>query len=75
LGVQPVMEGKQMQREQVIDEVLSARTLDECDKAKKLIIAWMQEHPRDFGILDAGEQIAMLLDGYSQEAPLSRPVA
>ncbi len=64
-----------MQREQVIDEVLSARTLDECDKAKKLIIAWMQEHPRDFGILDAGEQIAMLLDGYSQEAPLSRPVA
>jgi hypothetical protein len=69
------MEGKQMQREQVIDEVLSARTLDECDKAKKLIIAWMQEHPRDFGILDAGEQIAMLLDGYSQEAPLSRPVA
>ena len=69
------MEGKQMQREQVIDEVLSARTLDECDKAKKLIIAWMQEHPKDFGMLDAGEQVAMILDGYSQEAPVSRPVA
>jgi len=64
-----------MQREQVIDEVLSARTPEECERAKNIIIAWMQEHPRDFGMLDAGEQIAMLLDGYSQEAATSRKIA
>jgi len=64
-----------MQREQVIDEVLSARTPEECERAKNIIIAWMQEHPRDFGMLDAGEQIAMLLDGYSQEAATSCKIA
>ena len=64
-----------MQREQVIDEVLSARTLEDCERAKNLIIAWMQEHPRDFGMLDAGEQVAMLLDGYSQEPVASRKAA
>ena len=64
-----------MQREKLIDEVLSARTPEECEKAKNLIIAWMQEHPKDFGMLDAGEQVAMILDGYAQEAPVSRPAA
>ena len=57
-----------MQREQVVDQVLSARTFRECEEAKNLIIAWMQEHPKDFGMLDAGEQVAMILDGYAYEA-------
>jgi len=52
---------KQTQKEQTIDEVLSARTPEECEKAKKLIIAWMQEHPKDFGMLEAGEQITMIM--------------
>ncbi len=59
-----------MQREQLIDEVLSATTLEECERAKNLIIAWMQEHPKDFGILDAGEQVAMIMDGYSEVATI-----
>ena len=62
-----------MQREQLIDEVLSATTLEECERAKNLIIAWMQEHPKDYGILDAGEQVAMIMDGYAHEASASRP--
>ena len=64
-----------MQREQIIDEVLSARSPEECEKAKDLIIAWMQQHPRDFGILDAGEQVAMIMDGYAQEASVARQAA
>ena len=64
-----------MQREQLIEEVLSASTPEECERAKNLIIAWMQDHPKDFGILDAGEQVAMILDGYSQPSPLSHSIA
>ena len=56
-----------MQRKQVVDQVLSARTFHECEEAKNLIIAWMQEHPKDFGMLDAGEQVEMILDGYRYE--------
>ncbi len=56
-----------MSREQVINQVLSARTFQECEQAKSMIIAWMQEHPRDFGMLDAGEQVEMILDGYRHE--------
>lgn len=64
-----------MQRDQLIEEVLSATTLEECERAKNSIIAWMQDHPKDFGILDAGEQVAMIMDGYSQDASVSRSVA
>ena len=63
-----------MQREQTIDEVLSARTLGECEKAKYFSIAWMQEHPKGFEMPDAGEQVAMIMDGYSHEALMERPV-
>ncbi len=67
-------EAKQVQREQIIDQVLSATTLSECETAKGLIIAWMQENPRDFGMLDAGEQVEMILDGYRHES-LAAPMA
>ena len=63
-----------MQREQVIDKVLSARTPEQCEEAKNLIIAWMRTHPKDFGMLDAGEQVAMIMDGYSHEVLMQRQV-
>jgi hypothetical protein len=69
------IEREEIERDLLIVTVLNATTLEQCGRAKELIIAWMQEHPKDFGMLDAGEQVAMILDGYSQEAPVSRPVA
>ncbi len=69
------VERGEIERDLLIVTVLNASTLEQCNGAKELIIAWMKTHPNDFGILDAGEQVAMLLDGYSQGAPLSRPVA
>ena len=53
-----------MDREEVIAAALSARTRKQCDRAEELIIAWMKEHPRDFGVLDAGEQVAMVSGKY-----------
>lgn len=55
---------EEMNREEVIAIALSARTEEQCDQAEALIIAWMQEHPRDFGMLDAGEQVAMVSGKY-----------
>lgn len=54
----------EMNREEVIATALSARTEEQCDHAESLIIAWMKEHPRDFGMLDAGEQVAMVSGKY-----------
>ncbi len=49
-----------MERQQVMRRILSATTCRECDEAEKLLHAWMQEHPKDFAMLDAGEQLAMV---------------
>ena len=53
-----------MDREEVIAAALSASTREQCDHAEELIIAWMKNHPRDFGVLDAGEQVAMVSGKY-----------
>ena len=53
-----------MDREEVIAAALSARAREQCDYAEELIIAWMKDHPRDFGVLDAGEQVAMVSGKY-----------
>lgn len=61
-----------MDREEVIAAALSASTREQCDHAEELIIAWMKDHPRDFGVLDAGEQVAMVSGKYEplmEEAP------
>jgi hypothetical protein len=60
-----------MDRNEIIAVALSASTREQCDRAEKLIIAWMKEHPRDFGMLDAGEQVAMVSGKYE---PLSEEV-
>ena len=66
---------EELNREEVIATALSASTEEQCSHAEALIIAWMQDHPRDFGMLDAGEQVAMILDGYAYEASVSGQVA
>jgi len=51
-----------MEREQIVMQVLSAATAEECQRAKSLIRDWMARHPGDYGMLDAGEQLAMMRD-------------
>ena len=58
------VEYERVRRDLLIETALSVRTLEECDHAEELIIAWMKEHPRDFGILDAGEVVAMVSGKY-----------
>jgi len=59
---------KEFRREELIANVLSAHTQDRRKDAEQQIIEWMREHPRDFGILDAGEQLAMISERYEMTA-------
>jgi hypothetical protein len=45
-------------REEVMDFMLRARTLEECEQARELAIRWIEEHPADQDyILLAGEHL------------------
>ncbi len=55
---------EELNREEVIATALSASTEEQCSHAEALIVAWMKKHPRDFGMLDAGEQVAMVSGKY-----------
>lgn len=57
-----------MKRDEIIAQVISANTPERCTKAETLIVAWMKDHPRDFGMLDAGEQLAMMSERYDLTA-------
>ena len=61
-----------MDREKVIETVLSASTYEECRRAEQILQAWMQAHPDDLAMLDAGESLAMTLEGLK---PAERLVA
>ncbi len=64
-------------REEVMDLMLRARTLEECERARELAIRWIEEHPADQDyILLAGEHLERVRqalldneegDGVSQE--------
>ncbi len=69
------VEREEIARDLLIVTALSASTSEQCARAEGLIIAWMKKHPRDFGILDAGEQLAMISDRFDRpagEAPATR---
>lgn len=61
-----------MDRDEIIAFALSVRTAAECDHAEELIIAWMKENPRDFGMLDAGELVAMVSGKYEPASEVTR---
>lgn len=69
------MEWDEARRNGIIETALSVRTLEECDHAEELIIAWMKEHPRDFGMLDAGEVVAMVSGKYEPPSAETQPSA
>ncbi len=59
---------EEFRRDEIIASVLTARTPEQYEYAENLIVDWMQDHPRDFGMLDAGEQLAMMSGKYEPAA-------
>jgi hypothetical protein len=47
-------------RDEVISQVLTARSLEEIRAARGVLLAWMRNHPDDGIMLDGGEQLATL---------------
>ena len=64
------------QRELLVSQILSARTLSEVEEALTALHQWRERYPDDWGILDAGEQLShfhdALLEGYS---PFVKPAS
>ena len=58
------VEHEEIERDEIIATVLTANTSEKYEQAEELIIGWMKQHPRDFGMLDAGEQLAMMSGKY-----------
>jgi hypothetical protein len=58
----------EFQREELIANVLTANTPEQCSEAEKAITQWMQKHPRDFGMLDVGEQLTRMSERYEMTA-------
>ena len=55
----------QAERELVIDAQVRAMhegTAEAVREAQEMALAWLDRYPRDYGLLDAGEPIAMLAD-------------
>lgn len=53
---------EEVRREALIKQCLCASTIEQCLAAQDAIYAWMKKYPRDFDVLDVGEQVAMTLD-------------
>src|SRR5438128_2118505 len=49
-----------MNREDVQRLVMDATTPEECRVAEATLDQWMREHPADWGMLDLGEQLALI---------------
>ena len=64
---------QEIERDTLIATALTASTPEQCSHAEELITAWMQTHPRDFGVLDAGEMLAMMSDRYDHPAGAVHP--
>ena len=67
------MEWDGARRNEIRKTALSVRTQDECDRAEALIVAWMKDYPRDFGMLNASEMVAMISERYDKPAGEARP--
>src|SRR5262249_33166124 len=57
--------GIPMTRDDVGKQVMSARTLEECERAEDALRHWMQGHPGDAAMQEIGEGLAMLKDALS----------
>jgi hypothetical protein len=60
-----------MNRDDVIEAVRSAHTLQACESAERLVRQWMRQHPDDIAIQDIGESLAMMRDALSPPEKVS----
>lgn len=51
------------ERQQVIEQVLDAATLEEVEAAISSLDGWMEAHPDDMGMEDGYEQLAIMKEG------------
>jgi len=63
-------------RAALIQQISRVKSLAEVHAAQTALRAWRQQHPEDWGILDAGEELSLLEDAYLEEASpdYQRPV-
>ena len=64
-----------MTRDEVIELVLTARSWEECLAAEEALLTWMSQHPNDYGVLDAGEQLTMIKEAIQEERRMTRKAA
>ena len=60
-------------RQQIIHQVLRARSLSEVAAATQALQQWVAQHPEDLGIVDGFEAPAMMQEcAEAKEAPLTQ---
>jgi hypothetical protein len=57
---------------EVTDLMLRAQTLDEVEVAKKVRDEWLRDHPDDWGVIEAGEQLVMMEWDLKGELPYAQ---
>ena len=55
------------ERERLTRQILSAITLPEVHAAQEALRRWREQHPEDWGILDAGEQLSLIKDALLED--------
>jgi len=54
-------------RVRLVRQIRNAETLAEVRAAQSALGRWCQEHPQDSGILDAGEELSLLVDALMED--------
>ena len=62
-----------MTRNEVINAVASAITWEECQDADHMLRQWMNAYPDDIMMRDAGEVLAMTMEGLEPDEVLEEP--
>lgn len=57
------MKETKTERQQVIEQVLNATTLEEVESAITLMDRWVEAHPDDVSMEDGYEQLAIMKEG------------
>lgn len=58
---------QEIERQEVIEQVLDATTWEEIEAATLLLDRWLAAHPDDLGMEDGYEQLALLKSGLMME--------
>ena len=56
-------------RQRLLNQIIHAETREEIDAAQQARYAWLVENPDDFGVLEAGEDLAYAEEALTGEEP------